>query len=239
METEKGAVLGIVGGMGPLASAEFLRTIYRLHIVEPEQESPHCILSSNPTFPDRTAAIREGRTEILAERLSRAVENLVGLGASRVVIACVTVHCVLASLPETLRRKVVSLVDLTVDELLGSTAGPFLMLATSGTCAARIFESHERWGDVAERVRFLDEGDQKQLHTWIYRLKTGEPVAPFLDWIGSLRQRYDAGGLIFGCTELHLLHELIAARDNEDTCCGIIVDPLWIAARDLRKILAP
>lgn len=238
MAPEKGAILGIVGGMGPLASTEFLRTIYRLHIVEPEQASPACILSSDPTFPDRTKAIQEGRTKVLTERLSRAVADLVALGASRVVVACVTVHSVLASLPEPLQQRVISLVDLTVDEILGSVAGPFLMLATSGTRAARIFESHERWSSVAERVRFLDERDQEKLHAWIYRLKTGEAAEPCLDWIGSLRHRYGAGGLIFGCTELHLLRELIAARGSEARC-GSIVDPLWIAARDLRKLLAP
>lgn len=226
--------LGIVGGMGPLASAEFLRTIYRLHLTEPEQSSPACVLDSDPTFPDRTAAIQEGRTGILAERLSRSVAGLVGLGASRVVIACVTVHCVLAALPEPLRRKVVSLVDLTVDELLATAAGPFLLLATSGTRAARIFEGHERWPSVADRVLLLDEGDQERLHAWIYRLKTGEPGEPCLDWIGSLRQRYGAAGLVFGCTELHLLQQPIAARGGG---CGSIVDPLWAAARDLPKLL--
>lgn len=85
----------------------------------------------------------------------------------------------------------------------------------------------------------LEERDQEQLHAWIYRLKTGEAAAgPCLDWIGSLRHRYGAAGLIFGCTELHLLRELIAARGGE-AGCGSIVDPLWIAARDLRKLLPP
>lgn len=230
-------VLGIVGGMGPLASAGFLRTIYRLHLAEPEQGSPVCLLDSDPTFPDRTTAIREGRTEILAERLSRSVAGLLELGASRVVIACVTVHCVLASLPEPLRRKVVSLIDLTVDEILASGEGPFLLLATSGTRAARIFEGHERWPSVAERVPVLEERDQQRLHEWIYRLKTGEPGEPCLDWIGSLRRRYGAAGLVFGCTELHLLREPIAARGG-DAGCGTIVDPLWTAARDLPQLLA-
>jgi aspartate racemase len=235
-EPERGSILGIVGGMGPLASAELLRTIYRLHTAVPEQASPTCILHSDPAFPDRTAAIREGRTEVLAERLSRVVADLVARGASRVVIACVTVHCVLASLPAPLRQRVISLIDLTVGELLSAGTGPFLLLATSGTRAARIFERHELWGAVAERVRPLEERDQEELHAWIYRLKVGEPGEPCLDWLVSLRRRYGAAGLVFGCTELHLLREPIAARGGE-SCCGRIVDPLWIVARDLPKLL--
>jgi aspartate racemase len=229
-------ILGIVGGMGPLASAELLRTIYRLQIRDPEQASPVCLLHSDPTFPDRTAAIREGRTGILAERLARAVSDLVELGASRVLIACITVHCVLASLPARLRRTVVSLIDLTVDEIARSETGPFLLLTTSGTRDARIFESHERWDSVAGRVRFLDDEDQERLHAWVYRLKAGEPGEPCLDWIGALPGRYGAAGLVFGCTELHLLWEPMAARGGEARA-GSVVDPLRIAARDLPKLL--
>jgi aspartate racemase len=230
-------ILGIVGGMGPLASAELLRTIYRLHICDPEQASPVCILHSDPTFPDRTAAIREGRTGILAERLARAVTDLEEVGASRVLIACITVHCVLGSLPARLRRRVISLIDLTLDELLNSGTGPFLLLTTSGTRDARIFESHERWETVAGRVRFLDDQDQERLHAWVYRLKAGEPSAPCLDWIGSLAGRYGAAGLVFGCTELHLLWEPIVAGGGEARC-GSIIDPLRIAARDLPRLLS-
>ena len=47
------AVWGIMGGMGGLASAEFVRTIYEYNAREIEQDSPVLILYSDPTFPDR------------------------------------------------------------------------------------------------------------------------------------------------------------------------------------------
>src|SRR5436309_5448155 len=101
--------LGILGGMGPLASAEFLSTLYQLNITDPEQDSPSCILLSDPTIPDRTQAILNGGIEELAARLSRALQDLASLGADRIVIACVTAHHVLPHVPEPLRLKVVSL----------------------------------------------------------------------------------------------------------------------------------
>jgi len=223
--------------MGPLASAELLRTIYRLQLGQPEQLSPRCILSSDPTFPDRTAAIHEGQVEILAERLAEAVADLLTAGAARVVIACVTIHCVLPMLPEPLRRSVVSLLDLTIEELLATRERPFLLLVTTVTRAARIFESHERWQEVSQRVLFPDEPDQKRLHALIYELKCGMPGATCLDWLSSLRSRYGAAGFVFGCTELHLLQGLIS-HGSEETELGRIIDPLWIAARDLPRILA-
>lgn len=61
--------LGILGGMGPLASAEFLRTLYELNITYPEQNSLSCILLSDPTIPDRTQAILDGSIEEISARL--------------------------------------------------------------------------------------------------------------------------------------------------------------------------
>lgn len=48
--------LGVLGGMGPLASAEFLKTIYECSVAGGEQRSPSVIMYSDPTFPDRTEA---------------------------------------------------------------------------------------------------------------------------------------------------------------------------------------
>ena len=55
-------LLGILGGMGPLASAEFLKTIYEYGTRDLEQRSPACILYSDPTFPDRTSSANCNRT---------------------------------------------------------------------------------------------------------------------------------------------------------------------------------
>jgi len=226
-------VLGIVGGMGPLASNEFLRTIYRLNLAEPEQGSPRCLLDSDPTFPDRTTMIREGKVEQLAKRLEATVENLVTAGAAKIVIACVTVHCALPLVPEPLRRRVVSLLDLVIDELLTADDVPYLLLATSGTRQARIFESHQRWSEVADRVVFPGEQDQERLHTWLYQLKAGDSGAACREWLASLPERYHAAGLVFGCTELHLLRNAFERDDKGPR----IIDPLWTAARDLPALL--
>src|SRR4051794_1138934 len=113
-------MLGILGGMGPLASAELIKTIYRLNISGPEQDAPRCVLLSDPSFPDRTEAILKGDTRELARRLTAALGDLSDRGAERIVIACVTIHHVLPEVPEELRRKVISLIDLAIDEVAAS-----------------------------------------------------------------------------------------------------------------------
>ncbi len=226
--------LGILGGMGPLASAEFLGTIYRLNVVEPEQQAPDCILFSDPSFPDRTSCIQAGNTQELTDRLVASLEEMVRLGAERIVIACVTAHHVLPQIPERLRCKVISLVDLVIDELL-AIRQPVLLLASSGTRAARIFETHERWPSVAGWVAFPGEADQRELHEGIYRLKVNGTLGDSQTWLSSLLAKSGREGVIFGCTELHLLHRSLACTVPS---VAMIIDPLLIVARDLPRLLS-
>jgi len=221
--------------MGPLASAELLKTIYRLNLSESEQEAPSCILLSDPTFPDRTEAILKGSTEALAVRLTGALDQLASHGAERIVIACVTVHHVLPEVPERLRRKVVSLLDLIAGEVRAARQ-PHLLLATTGTRTARIFERHEGWESIAEWVRPLAEDDQHTLHDWIYRLKRGEPAEGCLAWLESLPPTYGTDRFIFACTELHLLLEPLS-RSTGVIQADHIIDPLLSVARDFYNLL--
>jgi aspartate racemase len=239
--------LGILGGMGPLASAELLATLYRHNTPEPEQGAPACLLLSDPAFPDRTTAILAGATAPLVERLTGALAKLAEMGADRIVIACVTIHHLLPEVPETLRRRVISLIDLAIDEIRADPR-PHLLLATIGTRRARIFESHPRWPEVEALVRWPGEADQQGLHDRLYQLKRHTPPAAVLPWLDALAERSGDAGLIFGCTELHLLQRALAARAAaEDGGAGgngspagarRIVDPLLIVARELPRLLA-
>ena len=229
-----GRLLGVLGGMGPLASAELVYTIYRLNMAEPEQQAPALILLSDPSIPDRTTAILAGDTREVAARLTAALEHLVASGAERILIACVTAHQMLPEVPEPLRSRVISLLDLVVDEI-HATSGPYVLLSTVGTRRARIFESHPRWAEVADRVRLLDEEDLEGLHKALYRFKQNEPVEPLIPWLESLPGKYGVEGLIFGCTELHLVQRALAHRGGHGELR--IIDPLLTAARDLDRLL--
>lgn len=227
-------ILGILGGMGPLASAELVHTIYRLNMVEPEQRAPALILHSDPSIPDRTTAILASDTRELAARLTAGLEHLVACGAQTILIACITAHHLLPEVPAPLRARVVSLLDLVIDEIRAAF-GSYLLLVTVGTRRARIFEGHERWGQVAGRVRVPDDEDQHRLHEAIYRFKQNEPVEHLIPWLASLPDKYAAEGLIFGCSELHLFQRPLAQR--RDYPALRIIDPLYIAARDLNRLI--
>ncbi len=221
-------VLGLLGGMGPLASAEFLRTLYATRWEGPEQGRPRVLLDSDPAFPDRTEAIRLGRVMEMTGRLETRIRSLVAGGADQVVVVCFTAHHFLGLIDPALRAVVVSLVETTVHQL-ALVPGRFLMLSTEGTERARIFENAPGWDALAHRVVRPTADDQGAVHELIYRMKHEGPLPrAALSLVGRLLPQYACTGVVLGCTEFHLVSGALAARYGQ----GRVIDPLrTLAAR--------
>jgi aspartate racemase len=161
---------GIMGGMGPLASAEFVKTIYEFCPDDQEQFAPPLILWSDPRMPDRTDCILDGRQDLLLEKLTEGLERLVACDVTDIVICCVTIHQVTDLLSRHLRSKIVSLLDLIFEDVLKSQKR-YLLLCTSGTRKVRLFENHRLWNRAPfgkgpgthPRVDLQDQAIQAQL----------------------------------------------------------------------------
>lgn len=225
------SVLGVLGGMGPLASAEFVRTIYSYHRRRPEQDAPVVMLYSDPTFPDRTEALLKRADDLLLERLTAALTLLCEQGASELVICCVTSHYLLTRLPPGLRRKIISLVDVIFDGLLRAERRHLLM-CTEGTRRAGLFENHSRWDEARDLIVLPRQSDQREIHELIYHLKGNAEIDELLPLLGALLTKYEVDSFIVGCTELHLVTRRLAADDG--TTYGY-VDPLTLIAEDFAR----
>lgn len=216
-------LVGILGGLGPLASAEFVKTIYEQCQVEREQETPRVVLYSDPSFPDRTQASLNGGDDELLERLVNALTQLQQMGVSRFVICCVTIHHLLPRVPADLHARTISLLDVIFDTVAASRKR-HLLLCTTGARQLRIYEKHERWRDNAHLFVLPDEMDQPDVHRLIYRIKQNQNVAEERHCVESLLDKYGVDSFIAGCTEFHLLAKQFGAR---------CIDPLIEIAKDL------
>jgi aspartate racemase len=206
---------GIVGGMGPLASAEFVRTIYELSAGDLEQTAPQIFLLSDPSFPDRTHALVNGEQRELVKRLSAAVSSVSAQGANAVVVCCVTIHSVFDQLPEELRSLLVPLTDIILSEA-NDDEKRHLLLCTKGCREASVFEKHPLWPATAGRVVFPSLEDQEAVHELIYSIKRDRWQPPEASsFIYNLMQKYECERAIAGCTELHLVSKrLLESRDS-------------------------
>jgi aspartate racemase len=223
------AVWGIMGGMGGLASAEFVRTIYEYNAREIEQDSPVLILYSDPTFPDRTQAFFDNAQESISALLAERLEKLYQLGSTRVVLCCVTLHYTLPKLPAPLRNGIVSLIDVALGGVLKAQHRQ-LLLCSSGTRAARIFQEHEHWPRAADYIVWPDEADQRLIHRVLYQYKLADDSQPLIPHLGYLQDKYRVDSFVAGCSELHMVTKYLLRQHPQKY---EFIDPLMEIARNL------
>lgn len=219
-------ILGILGGMGPLATADLFRKIVTLTPASCDNDHIRVIIDSNARIPDRTAAILHGGPDPVPEMRS-ALRNLEACGVDCVVMPCNTAHWFLPRLQAETSLPFLSMPETTAEACAARFPGrTACVLATDGTVQTGIYDRA-----LAERgVPFLHPGpeEQKEVMRLIYEVvKASRPVAPEREaWARLLRSLRGSGAdyFVLGCTELPVLADALAAP-------GPFVDPTAELAR--------
>jgi aspartate racemase len=219
--------------MGPLASAEFVKTIYELWPGECEQESPSLILWSDPRMPDRTESLLSGRQDLLLDRLTENLWQLAACDVTDIVICCVTMHQVIDQLPVALRAKIISLVDVIYDHILEDDRR-HVLLCTNGTREVQLFESHPFWNRARKQLLLPAAEDQQRIHDLIYRVKQYRHQPEDVVFLKSIIEKYEVDSLIAGCTEMHVLVRTYGLAMGENSDCSFL-DPLMILAERISQ----
>lgn len=220
--------------MGPLASAEFLKTIYECSGGESEQDFPLVVLLSDPTFPDRTDAFLAGDYDVVLQRLIESLHSLCNLGASKIVLCCMTIHYLLPRLPVELRSKIVSLLDVVFSNI-GRTEKQHLLICSNGTRKLGLFQNHEQWELSRNYIVLPDERDQQRIHRdLIYPIKKNPDLHELFPYLDFLLKKYKVSSFIAGCSEIHLLGKYVtcSGRTHMGYSC---LDPLAIIAKEVAE----
>jgi aspartate racemase len=217
--------------MGGLASAEFVKTVYEIsgEIGLREQAAPAVLMYSDPAFPDRTEAFLRGETEPILARLTDALELLCGMGASRVVICCMTIHYLLPELPGALRERIISLTDVLFSSV-ESVKKKHLVISSIGTIKLELLQRHPRWEQARKYFVFPTEAEQRQMHDLIYEVKLNRNLVEARLFVETLLARHRVDSFIAACSEIHLLGKQFAPSGPQQRGYGCI-DPLTIIAR--------
>jgi aspartate racemase len=225
-------MLGILGGMGPLASAEFIKTIYEYNLFgEKEQIAPKVLLYSDPSFPDRTEVLLRGEYGWLLKNLTDALYQLCDLQVSRIIICCITSHYLLPQLPIQLRERIISLVDVILNEVIERKKN-YLLLCTNGTRKLKIFQDNNLWQRAKKYIVLLDDEDQKNIHNMIYHIKVYPKAYSSqsnLQVLESMNKKYKIDYFIAGCTEIHLLNKFLLSQNKSINYP--FLDPLIVVAQ--------
>ncbi|MBR5491436.1 MAG: amino acid racemase, partial [Oscillospiraceae bacterium] len=83
--------LGILGGMGPLATCDLFKKVVENTVAGCDNEHIHIIIDNNSSIPDRTAAILRGGADPLPQ-MKASLQRLTEAGADVVIMGCNTAH---------------------------------------------------------------------------------------------------------------------------------------------------
>lgn len=198
--------LGVLGGMGPLASAHFMLRLTLLTRAAQDQDHIPAVLWSDPQVPDRTAARVAGGEDPLPALL-RGIRGLEAAGCGAIAIPCNTAHGWHAGMQAATSLPILHIVTATGDELerLGVSAGPVGIMGTAGTLAMRLYQQGlERRGwdclvpDPAEMAQRVTPAI-----ALVKANRVAEAYAPLAEAAGGLMAR-GARAVVLGCTEIPL-----------------------------------
>ena len=133
-------VLGILGGMGPAATADLFAKVTAMTKAGSDGEHLRVIIDSNAAIPDRTAAILSGGEDPLPQMLS-ALQNLERCGAQCVIMPCNTAHFYLPRLRERTDVPILDMLSIAAERCAKMyPRRKAAVLATRGTLATGLYD---------------------------------------------------------------------------------------------------
>ena len=107
-------VIGILGGMGPLATADLFQKITLHTVAACDQAHPRVCIDSNTDIADRTAALLHGGEDPVPEMIKSA-KRLESIGADFLIMPCNTAHNYYEQVCEAVTIPVLHMIALTRD----------------------------------------------------------------------------------------------------------------------------
>jgi aspartate racemase len=201
--------LGIIGGVGPMATAYFMELIINKTPAATDQDNLPMIVFNDPQIPDRTDFILGRSDQNPVPEMAKVARWLERAGADYIAIPCNTAHFFYDEICSSVDVPVLNIMRETTALLTrsGFSGGKVGLMATEGTVRSGVFQDYlsEDGIDVIEP----DEADQAIVSSLIYdQVKQNKPydADAFLAVASRLRER-GADAVIVGCTELSVIYQ--------------------------------
>jgi aspartate racemase len=212
----KRPLIGILGGMGPLAGVDFAQKLIAVSAttlnVKRDQDQTPFILWSVPQIADRTKAVLDPTAPDPFSAMAAGIRGLANAGADVIVVVCNTAHHWHARLSECSLVPILHIADSAISameklpgiERVGILGGP-------GTLQREIYQGRLREKGYACLIPTPEEVDTLLMRS-IMLVKQGriDESVPLADEVFARLTARGAQAIILACTEL----PLIFARPN-------------------------
>lgn len=199
--------VGVLGGMGPEATIDFMADVLRLTGADTDQEHIHLVVDQNPKVPNRQQAIRSGHDDV-GPVLAAMARRLEQAGADFLVMPCNSAHVFESSIREATTLPFVSIVDVCVETIARAcpVGGAVGLMATDGLVATGLYQrALEKAGFEAVMP---NDPEQERLMRLIHRIKGSDKqrdVAQGMEELASSLLARGANAVLAACTEIPLV----------------------------------
>lgn len=211
-------LVGVLGGMGPIATADFFRKLVEETPAQRDQDHVPVVIYSVPQMPSRDKAITSGGESPLPQMLA-GLQALKRQHVDFVAIPCNTAHFWYDELCREGGLPILHIVDAVCEELSSGRGieGPIGLLSTEATLLSRIY--HDRLSDrgIELMVNPPEERDEF-INPGIELVKCGRLEEAGMAVARAVVRLLERGAqkLILGCTELPVALEAIASPSMEN-----------------------
>lgn len=209
--------IGIIGGMGPLATSDLFRKIVEVTDAKSDQEHVRVCIDNNTEIPDRTAAILSGGRDPVPEMAKSAV-RLEGMGADVLIMPCNTAHYFYDRITPFVDTPFLNMIEETAKEARRKGIKRAGLLATDGTCRSGVYKTV--FDAMGIGMCMPSPNRQKAVMDVIYKgVKAGNLSIDLTGFYEAIEELFADGvqTLVLGCTELPVAFELFRVnRPNID-----------------------
>ncbi|MEC6748875.1 amino acid racemase [Marinilactibacillus sp. XAAS-LB27] len=222
-------VIGVVGGMGPEATASFFYKLIRSTEAKKDQDHYRIVIDNNPKIPDRTKAILgEGESPLSA--LIETAKNVERAGADVIAVPCITSNYFLAEVQKEVKTPIANVFEALEQYLKtdGFDVRKVGILCTTGTRKMGLFQKNLPF-DICYPSEQSQESKVMEAIYGPEGIKQGNTgIAPKRLLQEAALELIDAGVdvIVSGCTEIEL------ALKQEDIEIPL-VDPMQVLAQSL------
>jgi aspartate racemase len=200
-------VVGVLGGMGPDATVDFMTKVIALTPAEKDQDHVHMLVDHNPQVPNRQAAILDHGDDP-GPHLAAMARRLETAGADFLVIACNTAYVFETHILEAVSIPLISIIDESVAAVgdQNPAANSVGVLATDGCLKANVYQP------ALQRKNLIpilpNDEEMQQLMHLISKIKAGDKGGQVASAMSELAQALVSRGaqaIIAACTEIPLV----------------------------------
>lgn len=195
--------LGVIGGMGPLATVNFYEKVILCTEAHKDSEHIDLVVLNHASIPDRTECIINGTKDEFLSEIKKDFAILENIGVDVVAIPCNTSHYFFDDFRSITTLNIINMVEETIIEVKRRGFSRAAVFGTLGTVNSGVYERYAKKNGI--EIVETSSDDRDRVMDIIYQIKSNNDTDrdDFKEIVGRYCDKETIG--IIACTELSLI----------------------------------